>query len=65
MTTITFSIAEERMAKLQEMASRLHIPTEDLIRAGIEDLIAQPDRAFERAAQYVLEKNDELYRRLA
>jgi hypothetical protein len=32
---------------------------------GVEELIAKPDEKFEEAARHVLEKNAELYRRLA
>lgn len=38
---------------------------EGLARYTIEDLLAAPDDKFERAAEYVLRKNEELYRRLA
>jgi hypothetical protein len=37
----------------------------DLVRAGIDHLLASPEEEFEKAADYVLKKNEELYRRLA
>lgn len=42
-----------------------HEPQEELVRVSIEELLSRPDEAFERAVEYVLEKNAELYQRLA
>jgi len=53
------------MLKLQEIASRLGVTPEDLVRISIEELLARPDDAFQQAVDYVLNKNAELYRRLA
>ena len=64
MTTITISLPDERLVKLQELAARFGISSEELARLSIEELLARPDEAFERAVGYVLEKNAELYRRL-
>ncbi len=52
------------MLKLEEIAARLKITAEELARIGIEDLLARPDNEFQQAADYVLKKNAELYRRL-
>jgi hypothetical protein len=38
---------------------------EELVRMSVEELITQPDAAFERAADYILKKNAELYERLS
>jgi antitoxin FitA len=38
---------------------------EEFLRRRIEQLLEQPDDQFREAAAYVLEKNAELYRRLA
>ena len=38
---------------------------EDLARAAIADLLATPGDDFKAAAERVLRKNEELYRRLA
>jgi len=65
MTTITISIPDDRLQKIKEMSSVFHISPEDLIRASIEDLITRPGEEFERIVEYVLEKNAELYKRLA
>jgi len=35
------------------------------VRVSIEELLVRPDEEFEKAADYLLKKNAELYRRLA
>jgi predicted transcriptional regulator len=65
MQTITITLTEDRLAKLQEMAARLHIAPEELARAGVEDLLARSEETCQRAIEYVLKKNAALYRRLA
>jgi predicted transcriptional regulator len=65
MHTITITLPNDRLAKLQEIAARLHISPEELVRAGVEDLLARPEETSQHAIEYVLKKNAELYRRLA
>jgi predicted transcriptional regulator len=65
MTSITITLPEDRLAKLREVAARLNVTLEDLARVSIEELLTRPDEAFKQAAEYVLDKNSELYRRLA
>ena len=65
MSAITINLSEERMQRLREIASRLGVSPEDLARMSVEELLARPDEKFEEAARHVLEKNAELYRRLA
>ena len=65
MTAFTIALPEGCLEQLKEMAARLGVSPEELVRASVEELLAEPERAFRRAASYVLEKNAELYRRLA
>ena len=65
MASITISLPEELLRRLEQTTQRLEIAPEELVRASIEDLLAQPDVEFNRAVEYVLKKNAELYRRLA
>jgi len=65
LSTITIAIPDERLRQLQEAARRLGVSPEDLVRVSIEDLLAGTDEKFKSAADRVLEKNAELYRRLA
>ena len=52
-------------AQLAAVAARLNVRAEDLAVAAVRDLVAEREAAFEAAAARVLEKNRELYRRLA
>ena len=65
MSAITITIPDDRLLKLKELASRLSVTPEELVRVSIDDLLGRPDEAFDRAVDRVLEKNAELYRRLA
>ena len=65
MSAITINLSEERLRRLQELAARLGVSPEDLARVSVEELLASSDEKFEEAASYILEKNSELYRRLA
>jgi len=65
MSTLTITLSEDRLTRLQEIARRFNVRAEDLARVGIEELLRQPDESFKQAAEYVLSKNSELYRRLA
>jgi len=65
MSAITINLSEERMRQLREIAARLGISPEELARVSVEELLAKPDEKFEEATRRVLEKNAELYRRLA
>lgn len=65
MTTITVDLPEDRVLRLKEVADLLHVTPEELVRVSIEELLARPDEAFQQAARYVVDKNGELYRRLA
>jgi Npun R1517 len=64
--TITIKIPEESLQKLQETATILEVPIEELVQVRVEEVLNQPDEAsFKNAVDYVLEKNTELYNRLA
>lgn len=65
MNRITVTIPDDRLSKLQEIAARFQITPEDLVRVSIDELLARPEEDFRQAAEYVLNKNSELYRRLA
>lgn len=53
------------MTRLEELAAKHQVTPEDLVRFSIEELVASPEEAFAEIAAYVLNKNEELYRRLA
>jgi len=65
MTSITITLPEDRLAKLRDIAARLNVTPEGLARVSIEEPLTPPDEAFKQAAEYVLQKNSELYRQPA
>ena len=65
MTTITIPISDERQTRLRDLAAQAGVPPEEFLRLRVEHWLEQPDAAFDKAADHVLKKNAELYRRLA
>jgi predicted solute-binding protein len=65
METITITVTNDRLTKLKEVAADFDVTLEELVRLSIENLLLQPEAAFQRAMKYALDKNRELYRRLA
>ena len=65
MDAFTIPLSSDDLTKLRELADRHGITPEELARVSIEELLTRPEEEFQRAVDYVLEKNAELYRRLA
>ena len=65
MGSITLTLREEHLLKIRELARGAGMTPEEWLQSRIEAMLAQPESDFERAAKYVLDKNQELYRRLA
>ena len=65
MSAISISLSDDEHAKLNNMAKRYGVEPEDLVRIGIEELLSRPEEEFQEIVNYVLEKNADLYRRLA
>jgi hypothetical protein len=65
MVTLAIQLSDEQARELTVLASRLRLTVEELATAHLLDLLAKPEAQFEQAARYVIEKNGELYRRLA
>ena len=59
---LAIELTEQQAQRLREGATRLGVEPEQLALAAVTDLIASD---FDAAAQRVLKKNEELYRRLA
>jgi hypothetical protein len=62
---LTVDITGPQEAQLRAVAERLNVPAEALATAALRDLVSQRESDFEAAAARVLEKNADLYRRLA
>jgi antitoxin FitA len=65
MASITVTIPDEQLEKLQQLARENQVSPEDLLHANIEGWLAASTDEFTQAASYVLKKNAELYHRLA
>ena len=62
---ITVPLTDEQAERLNRFAESLGVDPAELARAACVDLLSQPARDFRDAAAHVLDKNRELYRRLA
>ncbi|HVL68990.1 MAG TPA: hypothetical protein VM364_17165 [Vicinamibacterales bacterium] len=62
---VAFELPPAQAEKLQMEAERLGLSPSDLARATVSDLLATPDAEFHALAERIIEKNRELYRRLA
>ena len=65
MSTLTINLTDDRLRALNKLSNRLNISSEELVRLSIEEILTRPDDTFQDALEYVLEKNSELYKRLA
>jgi predicted transcriptional regulator len=62
---LTIELSPAQAERLRREAERLGLAPDDLARAAIADLLATRGEDFRTAAERVLRKNEELYRRLA
>ncbi|MBA3314636.1 MAG: DNA-binding protein [Planctomycetota bacterium] len=65
MTPITISLTDEQAERLECLARQAGVAASEIASAGLQDWLSRPREDFAVAAKYVLEKNKELYRRLA
>ncbi len=63
--TIAINLNDQQAQALADTARRLQISETELATAAVRDLVAQQSADYVTAAEKVLEKNRELYRRLA
>ena len=62
---LAIELSDEQAERLRTEATRLGVKPEQLAIAAVADLIAAEGPDFDSAASRILEKNRELYRRLA
>ena len=65
MEVLELQLPEQTASKLQEAAERLGVSPEQLSILSIEEKPAQLEDEFRRSAEYALQKNADVYRRLA
>lgn len=64
MNTLTFEVPEEQAVRLEAAARLEGLQLEELLRKLTTEFLDRREK-FEVASEYVLQKNAELYRRLA
>lgn len=62
---VAFELPPAQADRLREEAARLGVAPDELAKAALADLLATDAPDFDAAARRVLDKNRELYRRLA
>ncbi len=65
MTALTIPLSDEAFERLRAIAVRAGSTPEQVARLFLEEWLAERGNDFVAAAEYVLSKNAELYRRLA
>lgn len=65
MESITIQLTKKEYENLQKLATKYRLSVAELARLSLEDFLSAPDEETHHAMQYILEKNTELYRRLA
>lgn len=65
MNTITITISDERLLKLQEVATRLNVSVEEFVLMGVEDLLAKQEVSLQKATKDELKPDGEIDSELA
>ena len=65
MVKIVVSLTDKQATELKNMAASIGLTVEDLARLGVADLLMQSKTEFEKTLTYILNKNRDLYERLA
>ena len=65
MKNFEVSLEENVAERIEEAAERLGLSPEAFLRLSAEEKLARLDAEVDTATDYVLGKNEELYRRLA
>lgn len=67
MKTLEVTLPEQTFIQFEEVARTRGLTTEQLLQISVEETLvrARDDQEFRRMAEYIVEKNKELYRRLA
>ena len=62
---ISVELSADESELLSTTASRLGVCPEELARATLSDTLSRDKEKFRKAAEYVIQKNESLYQRLA
>jgi hypothetical protein len=62
---IAFELSADESELLSSTAVRLGVCPEELARVTLTDALSQDKEEFQRAAEYAIQKNRDVYQRLA
>ncbi len=65
METVTLNLSQDEQKALKNRSTELGLPPEELVRRGLRSVLSPLKLSFKDALEYTLQKNAELYRRLA
>lgn len=65
MESVFVNLPDKLAVKVKEAAGKIGISPEEFIKSGVEEKLLLLDSDFRNAIEHVLNKNAELYRRLA
>jgi hypothetical protein len=65
MKSIIVELEDNKALLLKEKAQKYGLLPDQFVLASIEDILAQPDKEFEAIVKRIIEKNSELYKKLA
>jgi predicted transcriptional regulator len=65
MKTLTIELSDETAGRLESLADQLGMSLEEVAQISIDDQLKRLGEEYEEAAEEVLPKNAELYRRLS
>jgi hypothetical protein len=65
MKRLEVDLPDATASRLEDAAQKMGVPAGDLMRISVEEKLARLDESLRDAADYVLTKNAELYKRLA
>ncbi len=63
--SLTIQIPDKKLQQLQQLAKEKGITTEELIETKINEWLTHNAQEFSEVANYIVNKNAELYKRLA
>lgn len=65
MAMYKIELSDKDAERVDTLAKQLGIPPEEVLSRGIAEWLARPKNDFIEAADYVIEKNSNLYHRLS
>jgi len=65
METLTLQLSDDTAQRLEVLAEKLGVSPEEIVQAGLAEQLSRLDSEYQQAADRVLQKNAELYRRLS